>query len=61
VPMGFTAGGLPLSLQIVGRPFDESLVLKAGDTYQRVTDWHRRVPPLSTEAQPSPGRRDEEQ
>jgi aspartyl-tRNA(Asn)/glutamyl-tRNA(Gln) amidotransferase subunit A len=50
VPMGFTAEGLPLSLQIAGRPFEESLVLNAGDAYQGVTDWHLRVPPLVSEA-----------
>ena len=45
-PMGFNAGGLPLSLQIAGRPFDEALVLKVGDAYQQATDWHLRVAPL---------------
>jgi aspartyl-tRNA(Asn)/glutamyl-tRNA(Gln) amidotransferase subunit A len=47
VPMGFTAAGLPLSLQICGKPFDEVTVLKAGDAYQQVTDWHLRVPDLT--------------
>jgi aspartyl-tRNA(Asn)/glutamyl-tRNA(Gln) amidotransferase subunit A len=46
VPCGFSAGGLPLSLQIAGRPFDEATVLRAGDAYQRSTDWHLRRPPL---------------
>ncbi|MDZ7728723.1 MAG: amidase [Dehalococcoidia bacterium] len=46
VPMGFTGEGLPLSLQIVARPFDESTALKAGDAYQRLTDWHLRKPPV---------------
>lgn len=50
VPMGFSgepgAGGLPLSLQIVGKPFTEALVLRAGDAYQQVTDWHLQLPPL---------------
>jgi aspartyl-tRNA(Asn)/glutamyl-tRNA(Gln) amidotransferase subunit A len=44
VPIGFTDGGLPLAMQIAGRAFDEELVLRAGDAYQRVTDWHRRRP-----------------
>jgi aspartyl-tRNA(Asn)/glutamyl-tRNA(Gln) amidotransferase subunit A len=48
VPMGFTGSGLPLGLQIAGRPFDESLVLRAGDAYQQATDWHRRRPALDT-------------
>jgi aspartyl-tRNA(Asn)/glutamyl-tRNA(Gln) amidotransferase subunit A len=49
VPMGFSAEGLPLSLQLAGRPFEESLVCRAGDAYQRTTDWHLRVPPLVSE------------
>jgi aspartyl-tRNA(Asn)/glutamyl-tRNA(Gln) amidotransferase subunit A len=49
VPMGFTEGGLPLSLQMAARPFDEALALKAGDAYQTATDWHLRVPSLVTD------------
>jgi aspartyl-tRNA(Asn)/glutamyl-tRNA(Gln) amidotransferase subunit A len=49
VPMGFTTDGLPLSLQIAGRPFQESLVLRAGDAYQRATHWHLQEPPLVNE------------
>ncbi|MGZ0146020.1 amidase [Kribbella sp. WER1] len=44
VPMGFTAAGLPLGLQVAGRPFEEGLVLRAGDAFQRVTDHHLQVP-----------------
>jgi aspartyl-tRNA(Asn)/glutamyl-tRNA(Gln) amidotransferase subunit A len=46
VPMGFTGTGLPLGLQVAGRPFDEATVLRAGDAFQRRTDWHLRVPEL---------------
>jgi aspartyl-tRNA(Asn)/glutamyl-tRNA(Gln) amidotransferase subunit A len=46
VPMGFNDIGLPLSLQIVGRPFEEAAVLRAGDAYQRVSNWHLSVPPI---------------
>jgi aspartyl-tRNA(Asn)/glutamyl-tRNA(Gln) amidotransferase subunit A len=49
IPMGFTEGGLPLSLQIAARPFEESVALRVGDAYQRATDWHLRVPPLVRE------------
>jgi aspartyl-tRNA(Asn)/glutamyl-tRNA(Gln) amidotransferase subunit A len=47
VPCGFTDDGLPLSLQIVGRPFDEATVLRVADAYQRLTDWHTRRPSLT--------------
>ena len=46
VPCGFTEAGLPLSLQIAGRPFDEATVLRAGHAYEQATDWHRRRPPI---------------
>jgi aspartyl-tRNA(Asn)/glutamyl-tRNA(Gln) amidotransferase subunit A len=45
LPNGFTASGLPLSLQIVGRGYDEETVLRIGWAYQQATDWHRRHPP----------------
>lgn len=47
VPIGFNASGLPLSLQLGARPFEEALLVQAGDAYQQVTDWHLRVPPLA--------------
>jgi aspartyl-tRNA(Asn)/glutamyl-tRNA(Gln) amidotransferase subunit A len=46
LPCGFTAAGLPIGMQIVGRPFDEATVLRAADAYQRLTDWHTRRPVL---------------
>jgi aspartyl-tRNA(Asn)/glutamyl-tRNA(Gln) amidotransferase subunit A len=46
VPSGFSADGLPLALQIAGKPFDEATVLRAGDAYQRATAWHLRKPPI---------------
>ena len=42
LPGGFTAGGLPIGLQLVGRPFDEATVLRAADAFQRLTDFHTR-------------------
>jgi aspartyl-tRNA(Asn)/glutamyl-tRNA(Gln) amidotransferase subunit A len=44
VPCGFSAEGLPIGMQIVGRPFEESAVLRVGDAFQRATDWHDRHP-----------------
>jgi aspartyl-tRNA(Asn)/glutamyl-tRNA(Gln) amidotransferase subunit A len=52
VPCGFTAAGLPVGLQIVGRAFDEATVLRVADAYQRATDWHKRRPPLDVPAAP---------
>src|SRR3712207_3353068 len=45
VPNGFTAGGLPTSLQVVCRGWDEATALRVGWAYQDATDWHERVPP----------------
>jgi aspartyl-tRNA(Asn)/glutamyl-tRNA(Gln) amidotransferase subunit A len=45
VPDGFTATGLPLSLQIVCRGYDEETALRIGWAYQQATDWHERHPP----------------
>ncbi len=47
IPVGFTADGLPLGLQLAGRPYDEATVLRAADAYQQATDWHLQRPPLA--------------
>jgi Asp-tRNA(Asn)/Glu-tRNA(Gln) amidotransferase A subunit family amidase len=44
VPCGFTAGGLPVGLQLAGRPFAEETVLQAAHAFERATDWHDRSP-----------------
>lgn len=44
LPAGFTANGLPNGIQLVGRPFDEAVLLRLGHQFQRLTDWHRRRP-----------------
>ena len=46
LPNGFGRGGLPLGMQIVGRPFDEATILRIGHAYEQATDWHTRRPPL---------------
>jgi aspartyl-tRNA(Asn)/glutamyl-tRNA(Gln) amidotransferase subunit A len=43
---GFTASGLPLSVQIAGRPFDDAKVLRVGHAYERATPWRDRRPSL---------------
>ncbi|WP_029005402.1 amidase [Azorhizobium doebereinerae] len=50
VPCGFTANGLPAAFQLVGRPYGEPVLLRAGDAYQRRTDFHTRLPPDCGEA-----------
>jgi len=44
VPCGFSEAGLPLAFQIVGRPFDEATVLRAGRAYEETAGWHGRRP-----------------
>jgi aspartyl-tRNA(Asn)/glutamyl-tRNA(Gln) amidotransferase subunit A len=46
LPNGFGRQGLPLGMQILGRPFGESTILKIGHAYEQATDWHRRRPAL---------------
>ncbi len=46
IPCGFTKGGLPIGMQLVGRWWDEATVLRAAHAYQQATDWHKRAPPL---------------
>ncbi len=45
LPCGFSTTGLPVAVQLVGRPFEEATLIDLGRAYQRITDWHRRVPP----------------
>jgi len=47
IPCGFDRGALPIGLQIAGRPFDESTVLRVARVYERETAWHQRKPALS--------------
>ena len=47
LPCGFDDRGLPIGLQIVGRPFDEATVLRLGHAYEQHTPWHQRVPVLA--------------
>ena len=47
VPCGFNAGGLPIGLQVLGRPLDEARVLRAAYAYEQATTWRSRRPDLS--------------
>ncbi len=46
MPCGFTKSGLPIGLQIMGRPFAEEIVLRAAYAYEQATEWHKRKPNL---------------
>ncbi|GAC1534225.1 MAG: Asp-tRNA(Asn)/Glu-tRNA(Gln) amidotransferase subunit GatA [Herpetosiphon sp.] len=41
-----SSDGLPIGLQLIGQPWDESTVLKVGDAYQQATNWHTLQPPI---------------
>jgi aspartyl-tRNA(Asn)/glutamyl-tRNA(Gln) amidotransferase subunit A len=45
-PCGFSREGLPIGLQLQAPPFEEERLLRAAHMYQKVTDWHERLPPL---------------
>ena len=44
LPCGFDRAGLPIGMQIIGRPFDEATVLRLGHAFEQATEWHRRRP-----------------
>lgn len=46
VPCGFSGSGLPIGLQVAGRPFDDLAVLTAARAFESATDWHLRRPQL---------------
>jgi aspartyl-tRNA(Asn)/glutamyl-tRNA(Gln) amidotransferase subunit A len=47
VPCGFSKDHLPYGLQFIGRALRDHAVIAAGRTYQALTDWHKRRPPLA--------------
>jgi aspartyl-tRNA(Asn)/glutamyl-tRNA(Gln) amidotransferase subunit A len=46
LPNGFGRNGLPLGMQILGRPFGEPTILRVGHAYEQATEWHTRRPAL---------------
>lgn len=46
LPGGFAPNGGPIAFQFVGRHFEEGSLVRAGDAFQRITDWHKRHPAL---------------
>jgi aspartyl-tRNA(Asn)/glutamyl-tRNA(Gln) amidotransferase subunit A len=55
IPCGFDGNGLPIGLQLAGRPFAEARLMRMADAYQRDTDWHARRPPLLGTGSGNPG------
>ena len=47
IPTGLSSNTLPMSMQVIGRPFDEASVLRVADAYQRLTSHHLNVPPIA--------------
>jgi aspartyl-tRNA(Asn)/glutamyl-tRNA(Gln) amidotransferase subunit A len=46
IPCGFSSTGLPIGLQIIGKPFDEETILRVAYAFEQQTDYHRRKPAL---------------
>ena len=44
VPCGFSDEGLPMAIQIIGKPFAEETLFQVGHAYEQATDWHAREP-----------------
>jgi aspartyl-tRNA(Asn)/glutamyl-tRNA(Gln) amidotransferase subunit A len=47
LPSGFSSHGLPLGLQLIGRPWDEATILQVGSAFESATEWHTKNPALS--------------
>jgi aspartyl-tRNA(Asn)/glutamyl-tRNA(Gln) amidotransferase subunit A len=47
IPCGMSRNGLPIGMQIIGNAFDETTVLRVGNAYERVTDWHKSSPEIA--------------
>jgi aspartyl-tRNA(Asn)/glutamyl-tRNA(Gln) amidotransferase subunit A len=53
MPTGFAQSGLPLSMQIVGKPFEEAMIYRVAHAFEQASEWTTRRPPLP-ETAPSP-------
>jgi len=54
IPCGFSKSGLPIGLQIAGPRFSEAKLLALAAAYEKATEWHKRVPPLTPETPKPP-------
>jgi aspartyl-tRNA(Asn)/glutamyl-tRNA(Gln) amidotransferase subunit A len=46
LPCGFSTTGLPIGLQLIGKPFAEGDLLRAAYAYEQATEWHKRKPQI---------------
>ena len=44
LPCGFSSKGLPIGLQLIGKPFDEATMLRTAHAFEQATEWHKRTP-----------------
>ena len=52
MPCGFAAGGLPISLQLTGRAWEEQTILGVGYAYEQATEWSEKIAPINAETKP---------
>jgi aspartyl-tRNA(Asn)/glutamyl-tRNA(Gln) amidotransferase subunit A len=45
LPCGFDSGGMPIGMQLIGKRFDETTILRVGHHYEQATEWHKKKPP----------------
>jgi aspartyl-tRNA(Asn)/glutamyl-tRNA(Gln) amidotransferase subunit A len=55
IPCGLSGEGLPIGLQLIGRPFDEATLFRVASAHEAATDWHRRRPALPGDDAPAGG------
>jgi hypothetical protein len=46
VPCGFSKDGLPIGMQLLGRPMEEEVILRLGHGFEQATEWYKRRPPI---------------
>ncbi|HEX9263108.1 MAG TPA: Asp-tRNA(Asn)/Glu-tRNA(Gln) amidotransferase subunit GatA [Candidatus Binatia bacterium] len=44
LPCGFDDDGMPIGMQIIGKPFDEAIILRVAHAYEQSTEWHKKKP-----------------
>jgi aspartyl-tRNA(Asn)/glutamyl-tRNA(Gln) amidotransferase subunit A len=47
LPCGFDQDGMPIGMQVIGRHFDEAMILRVGHVYEQSTEWHKKRPRIA--------------